>query len=148
MPSSKPSMIVLDAGVAVWTLAPGPTDTSRLFEQWAEQALWAPEIWLPEVISVLRGLEFAGMLTRSETEQAIADAFLLDVQVFPTDETLALASLAWARRLQQRRAYDGLYVALAERLNAPLWTTDRRLVHSLQKLGVAWAHWVGESLAD
>ncbi len=140
-------MIVLDAGVAVWALAPGPMDTTWLFSKWAETTLCAPDIWLPEVISAIRGLEFVGDLTRSEAEQAIMDIFLLDVQTFPTNEALALASLSWARRLHQRRAYDALYVALAERLGGDFWSADKRLVQALRQIGVTWVHWVGEAFS-
>lgn len=144
MKSSSHSPMVIDASAAIWAVVPGPVDPMPIFKGLVGAAWWAPEIWLPEVISAIRSMRYAKVLTDEEAEQAVKDIFLLDVSIFPTDEPMALAALSWAERLQQRRAYDALYVALAERLNAPLWSADRRLVEGLRQLGVSWAHWIGD----
>ncbi len=144
MTSSSPSMVVIDASIAVWAVAPGPVDVDPLLEAWVEHALVAPEIWLPEAVSALRALAFAGELTTAEASQAVEDLFLLQVQIAPTDVALALDAMAWTERLGQRRAYDAFYVALAQRLGVDFWSADRRLVNRLRQLGVTWTHWVGE----
>jgi predicted nucleic acid-binding protein len=146
MPSSTQQVIVVDASITVWAVLPGPLDTTFLFQSWGKQTLWAPEIWLPEVISAIQALTFSGRFTEREAAQAASDVFLLDVQIFPTDEQLAQDALRWARRLQQRRAYDAFYVALAQRLDAPFWSADKRLINSLHQMGASWAHWAGEGL--
>ena len=145
MPSSKPSLLVVDASVILWAVIPGPIDTLPLFESWRESSLWAPDLWLPEVTSGIRSLVYGGYLDEREAKQAVEDVFLLGIQTFPADQALALRALAWAGRLQQRRAYDAFYVALAEQLDASFWSADKRLVNGLRALGVSWAHGVEEA---
>jgi predicted nucleic acid-binding protein len=70
---------------------------------------------------------------------------MIEVQTQPIDLSLCRAALNWASRLQQRRAYDALYLALAERMQTEFWTADKRLANAAQQLGVTWVHWIGES---
>ena len=62
-----------------------------------------------------------------------------------TQERTCSRALRWADRLGQSKAYDGQYAALAESLEAELWSADERLVHCLKAQGVSWAHWIGEA---
>jgi len=55
------------------------------------------------------------------------------------------AVLEWAGRLNQSRAYDAFYMALAEELGAEFWTADQRLARAAQQAGVTWTHWIGEA---
>jgi predicted nucleic acid-binding protein len=79
-----------------------------------------------------------------QANTAIDDLFLLEVETQPLDISLCKAALEWATRLQQSRAYDAFYLALAERLQAEFWTADRRLANGAQQLGVKWVRWIGE----
>ena len=95
---------------------------------WARQAisrtgLAAPEIALAEATNILRRLELAGEVI--PTEAAAAQRALLQLNV-------RLHRFApFARRVWELRAnvtvYDAWYVALAEALEWPLVTLDRRL---------------------
>jgi predicted nucleic acid-binding protein len=144
MQPSKPSVLVIDASVILWAVLPGPVDTLPLFESWQDAFLLAPGIWLPEAISTIRYLVYGGNLNKDEARQAVEDVFSLGVETSPADIFLAQRALTWAERLQQRRAYDAFYVALADQLQASFWSADKRLVNGLRALGVSWAHWVGE----
>ena len=147
MQLSNPSSLVVDASLVLWAVLPSPIDTLPLFEAWEEKTLLAPDIWLPEVISSIRYMVYGNYLTEKEGMQAIEDVFMLGVETCQTDKQLALRSLTWAGRLEQRRAYDALYVALAEDRQADFWSADKRLVNALRALGIAWVHWVGERIA-
>jgi predicted nucleic acid-binding protein len=55
---------------------------------------------------------------------------------FPPDWEVDRNALVWAERIGQRAAYDAVYLALAEYLNAELWTADKRLADAAQVAGV------------
>jgi len=75
---------------------------------------------------------------------ALEDIFALQVQILPITEAIGRSAFDWAERLNQARAYDALYLALAESLPAELWTADRRLVDRARQIGVTWVRWIGE----
>jgi len=64
------------------------------------------------------------------------------MEYFACDISMSRAALTWAARLGQSKAYDGFYLALAERLGADLWTADERLLNRMRQLGVAWVRWL------
>jgi len=76
-----------------------------------------------EVTQVLRRLERAGTLSTGRAEEALDDLRALRIVRHPT---LGLLDRIWTLR-RNLSAYDALYVALAEALEAPLVTTDQRL---------------------
>jgi predicted nucleic acid-binding protein len=61
---------------------------------------------------------------------------------FDTDED----TLLWARRIGQIVAYDAVYLALAQGMNAEFWTADKRLATAAQNAGVNWVHWLGQKV--
>jgi predicted nucleic acid-binding protein len=79
-----------------------------------------------EVASSLRGLTRHGGLELGVAEQALASFAELRIRRYPM--TLLLGR-AWSLR-ETLSAYDAAYIALAEALDVPLLTTDRRLAHS------------------
>ena len=102
-----------------------------------------PHLWIAEVTSGLRRAVWESVLTPSEAKIALTHILQLPVTLV-SDDRLAPAALQWAQHLQQKRAYDAFYVALAESADAELWSTDKRLVRSLHQRGHPWAHWIGE----
>jgi predicted nucleic acid-binding protein len=68
----------------------------------------------------------SGNLTENVAALAHADLLVLRVQLFPYEPT---ASRVWALKANLT-AYDAWYVALAEALDAPLATLDRRLARA------------------
>jgi predicted nucleic acid-binding protein len=106
--------------------------------------IYAPDILLPEVVSVIRRWIFDHWITEAEGQVAIEDVFRLGVHVVSSDVGICQSALAWAARLGQSKAYDGFYLAVAEWRGAELWTADEKLYNRARQLGASWAHWVGE----
>lgn len=117
-------MIVLDASLGVELLL----QTSRaapLTEDLLiiDSDLHAPHLMDVEVLQVLRRLCARGELADARAEEAVGD--LADLPLIRHSHELLLGR-AWELR-SNLSIYDGVYVALAELLDAPLWTLDRRL---------------------
>jgi len=140
--------VVIDANVtlALFLNLPYSDSVYRLMERLKKQrqALYAPALWGYECVSGLYKAVKLGMISLAKADEALVDLDGMAVeQVMPTVE-IHHAALRWAERLGQSKAYDAQYVALAESLNADLWSADQRLVNALQALGATWAHWIGE----
>lgn len=148
MPSSTPA-VVIDAGIGLYTVIDVPLGESAqaAWTRWQEDgvAVYAPAMWRSEVTSVLHKLFHLGQLTEAEAEAALETALTLDVQIVEADDELCRQSFRWATRLNTAAAYDAFYVALAERLGAPLWTGDRRLANNARQNGASWVYWIGDA---
>lgn len=114
---------VVDALVLVAALVDAGPDG-----RWAEQVLssdmlLAPELARVESANVLRRLEHAAKLSASEARAAYRDLMRVRLELFAFEP--------FAERIWQLRhnvsCYDGWYVALAEAVELPLATLDRRL---------------------
>jgi predicted nucleic acid-binding protein len=91
---------------------------------WAvHHALAAPEVIDLEAAQTLRGLAVSGKL-----DPAIATRLIEKVAASPIERVphRALLSRIWELRANAT-AYDAAYIALAERLDAPLLTCDAKL---------------------
>jgi len=85
--------------------------------------LMAPHLMVVEVANILRRLARAGVLAEAEAGMAHADLIRLRVQLF---DYAPFADRVWTLR-NNVTAYDALYVSIAESLDIPLATLDRRL---------------------
>lgn len=115
--------IVIDASVVVAALLDGGDRGT-----WARAALRDRDVAVPshfhvEVSNVIRRAVLAGRVGRDEAKMAHGDLVHLTVAVFPFEP---LGDRVWELHTTVT-AYDAVYVALAEVLDAPLWTLDRRL---------------------
>ncbi len=129
-------MIVVDASAMVALLlrtAAAPAIEARLFDR--RQTLHAPELIDVEVGQVLRRYTISGQLDAERGEAAVTD-----LSEFPMRRHShgVLMQRVWALR-HNLSAYDAIYLALAESLDAALLTDDRRLAtaarqHSSVKL--------------
>ncbi len=95
---------------------------------WAEGVvgsgnLVAPHLALAEATNILRRLEMAGKLGRMEASAAARDLLLLELELVPFGP---FAERVWELRANVT-SYDAWYVAVAEELDLPLATLDRRL---------------------
>lgn len=117
-------MIVLDASLVVELLLQ-TTRAVPLTEDLltAQEDLHAPHLIDVEVLQVLRRLCARAELTDRRAEQVAKD--LADLPLERHSHELLL-SRAWELRANLA-IYDGVYVALAELLDAPLWTLDQRV---------------------
>ena len=120
-------MIVVDASV----LANAIGDDEEAGRQAREllrvhRELAAPDLVDVETTAVLRRRWRAGTISDQRFEQAIEDLTDIPLARFPT---LGLMRRAFELRANVT-AYDACYVALAEALDWPLCTADRRLAHA------------------
>ena len=115
-------MVVIDASVLVDALLVAGPARVRL----ASDNLQAPELIDAELLSVLRRLVLADKLQDRHAMQALATAHRLGLRRYPSR---SLWPRAWELRTNLS-AYDALYVALAEQLDAPLLTADARLARA------------------
>jgi predicted nucleic acid-binding protein len=143
------SLLVIDANLAVRTIFPvGDGAELKLMERWRQEnrLLFVPDLWFAETTSVVRRMAYSGVVTVQEGARAIQDMFALGVQTVAADAALCAAAYQWAEKLSQSKAYDGFYLALAERLSTEkgnpveFWTADRRLFNQAQGAGVTWVH--------
>ena len=100
----------------------------------------APDLWLAEIVSAVRKLVFAKLLTQSEGTEALDSLFALGVEIVPSTAERCHRAFEWAERLHQAKAYDGFYLAIAEERQAEFWTADLRLANRARQVGAAWVH--------
>lgn len=117
-------MIVLDASAVVELVLGSPRGaTVRARVEHPDESLHAPHLLDVEVASVLRRYQLSGELSAEDGREALADLAGLDIARYPHD---LLLPRVWELRTSVT-AYDAVYLALAELLEAPLLTLDRRL---------------------
>lgn len=93
---------------------------ARLF---SGETLHAPHVFDLEVAHVLRRYERTGALSARRGAEAIEDLAAFRIERYPHHLFL---DRVWSLRANAT-AYDACYLALAESLDAPLLTRDRRL---------------------
>ena len=89
----------------------------------ADQSVFAPEMVLAEAGNILRRLERSGRVHVHEIAHAYTRLVSLDIELF---SFAPFAGRVWELR-HNLTCYDAWYVALAETLDCPLITLDRRL---------------------
>jgi len=129
-------MIVLDSSAALASLAAGP-QLAAVAARIAGEDLAAPHVVDLEVHHALRGMLRRRELTAERAERIRADYLGLAIDRYPHEPLL---DRVWELR-GHLTAYDAVFVALAEALEAPLVTTDDRLARA------GGHHAVVESLA-
>jgi predicted nucleic acid-binding protein len=117
-------MIVADAS-AVLELLLNTKTGSRVARRFRDrgETLHAPHLLDVEVLQVLRRYARTRMLDEVRAEEALLDLMQLPIERY---RHTALAERVWQLR-QALTAYDAVYVALAEALDAPLVTCDSKL---------------------
>jgi predicted nucleic acid-binding protein len=121
-------MIVLDASAVVELLLSTRTgrnvaDRLRALPTPAH----VPHLLAVEVTHVLRRLAATTAITSAEAHEALVVLGQLDLQRWDHEPMLRRA---WQLR-ENLTIYDAMYVVLAEALDVPLLTTDRRLGRSI-----------------
>jgi predicted nucleic acid-binding protein len=117
-------MIVVDASAVLEALLRTPVARAierRLFEP--SQTLHAPHLLDVEVAQVVRRYAANGEFHAERGRMALDDLADLPLRRYPHD---FLLPRVWDLR-NNFTAYDAIYVALAEVLDAPLLTRDKRL---------------------
>jgi predicted nucleic acid-binding protein len=120
-------MIVIDASAlldALLRTRAAAAVEMRMFRP--RQTLHAPHLLDVEVAQVIRRYVAAGEIDQERGRAALADLADVPLRRYPHD---FLLSRVWELR-KNLTAYDAVYVALAEVLDAPLLTRDQRLAAS------------------
>ena len=117
-------MIVLDASAAIEWLLQSPAATrieKRLFSP--SQSLHAPHLLDVEVAQVLRRYVREKIISAQRGQEALEDLADMPLSRYPHD---FLIPRVWELHATLT-AYDAVYVALAELLDAPLLTCDAKI---------------------
>ncbi|TFV62272.1 PIN domain-containing protein [Geodermatophilus sp. DF01-2] len=116
--------IVVDSSTVAAALVDDGPDGTWARDGLRANALAAPAHLYVEASNVLRRAVLAQRLGREVAALAHQDLLQLPAMVFPFE---ALGDRVWELH-PTVTAYDAAFVALAEELEAPLWTLDRKLV--------------------
>jgi predicted nucleic acid-binding protein len=120
-------VIVLDASAAIEWLLQSPAGVridKRIFSR--SQSLHAPHLLDVEVAQVLRRYVREKTISEQRGEEALEDLSDLPLNRYPHD---LLLPRVWELRATLT-AYDAVYVALAELLDASLLTCDKKIAFS------------------
>ncbi|MCY3918953.1 MAG: type II toxin-antitoxin system VapC family toxin [Chloroflexi bacterium] len=115
--------MVADASLLVAALVDSGRDGRWAESRVASDTLAGPELALAEASNTLRRMELGGRITSGNALRAQRDLLRLPLELFPFGP---FADRVWALR-STLTSYDAWYVALAEALDCPLLTLDRRL---------------------
>ena len=138
------STICVDANVII-RLIVVPTDTAvqKTWQQWtdAHTSLVAPHLLYYEVVNGFHQYLKQGVLDARTHKSALETAVSLGINLVG-DADLHRKAAELAQNYKLPAAYDAHYLALAERLDIELWTTDARLFNTVQSFGVEWVNLV------
>ncbi|MBD2312676.1 type II toxin-antitoxin system VapC family toxin [Desertifilum sp. FACHB-1129] len=130
---TTPIKCVVDASVCIKQFVPDPLSdkAQQLFAHLAnpQNEIYIPDLFYIESANTLWRYVRAGQLTASQVQANLATLKALSLQVVSMAELMEEAvNIAIACGIS---AYDASYVALSQRVSAPLLTLDRRLVNAL-----------------
>ncbi len=138
--------VVVDASVAIkWVVQEEFSEQAdALLAAAASAAIAGPPAIITEVANALyqrtRRRDPTTRLTTEEAEKALARFLAIGVQLVFSDD-LYQEAFAFARDRGLKNLYDGMYVVVAQRLNAPLWTDDRELLDAAWRIA-PWVRWI------
>lgn len=115
--------LVCDASAVVTVLLDSGPAGDWLARRLSGAELYAPELLPFECANVIRRHESGGLISSDQAALAHTDLLDLPVDLFPYE---CVAQRVWQLR-RNLTSYDAAYVALAEILDVPLITLDRRL---------------------
>ncbi len=119
-------MLVVDAAALCEVLLDGPSAGEVGARFAADPDLVAPHVIDVEAFGVIRRADRLGLIDRSDAARAVED-----LASWPGTRFGHQLLLERAFELRDNvRGWDAMYVALAEILEAPLLTTDRRLARA------------------
>lgn len=130
--------VVLDSNVAVALAldaerAPAIEARLRAWED-AGESLHAPTLFRFEVASALTRNIVAGKIDAADAKVAWQRIVAIEISLHGLTDGPAV--IAVARRLKRESAYDASYVALAQELDAELWTLDGPLARNAAGSGL------------
>jgi predicted nucleic acid-binding protein len=145
---TESSAVVIDAAVGIFQVIADPLSdkVDACWTNWFQEGIrvCAPRFWLNESTSVLHKIFMQNLIGEERAREALAALLSLRVELFEADEAACRAAFNWASQLSQSQADHGVYLALAEKLDASFWTADHHLVNRARQIGVDWVNWIGE----
>jgi len=137
--------LVIDASLALKLVL--PNDQQSDIKNWinAQQLqqtrFYAPTLWLYEITSAITKAIHFEIITSTEGELLLASLQQLNIELVIPNSALTKSAFEWTLRLKRATAYDSFYLALAQHLNAPLWTADKRLYNAVNQ---SWVCLIGK----
>lgn len=116
----------------------------EIWRRWREEGrlVVAPRLLRYEVTNVLYRASRESSIRPTSLESALRTVVALPILI-RDDDDLHIAAVRFADRFSLPAAYDAHYLALADRLGADFWTTDRRLANAVRD-DLPWVHLVGD----
>jgi len=140
------SIVCVDASFVLRLLlgGPGSERAENLWEQWEHDEFrsMAPGLIYFQITNALHRLSVASTISVEEAEQFLGLALELDIDIV-SEPFLHRSALSIARKCNLKSTYDAHYLALAQDLDADLWTADRRLVNTVAKT-FPWIRFLGD----
>ena len=130
---TTPLRCVVDASVSIKQFIPDPLSAKvkQLFDHLSqpETEFFVPDLFYIESTNIIWKYVRAGQYAVADVSADLASLKALSLKVVSTAELMEKAfQIALNYRIS---AYDGAYVALSERVSAPLLTLDQKLVNAL-----------------
>ena len=127
------SWVCLDASFVVQMIVAPESENAAMVERWlsAGTTLAAPTLLFYEVTNALYQYLRHGWLDVSSVELAQLAALTMPISLFGSSE-LHLRAIHLATDFNLPATYDGHYLAVAESLDADLWTADKRLYRTME----------------
>jgi predicted nucleic acid-binding protein len=126
--------VCVDASVAVaWMLTDRYSENAYLLRRsWNETGveMVAPALFHAEVTSAIRKQVYFKLILPDESEEAFSLYQRIPIQIV---DGIEVYRKAWqlSKEYNLPVCYDMQYLAIAEILDCPLWTNDKKLVNSL-----------------
>ncbi|MFU8772817.1 MAG: type II toxin-antitoxin system VapC family toxin [Anaerolineales bacterium] len=139
--------VVIDANIGLSYAIPlsYSSEAIALINQWRvdKVRIIVPLLWYYEVLSGLRKAIAHRLISQEKALDAINAFQDMAFEEYHPAPGIEVEILEWAERIDQIVAYDAVYLALSEQLDAEFWTADRRLVNAARQAGADWIYPVG-----
>jgi predicted nucleic acid-binding protein len=136
--------IIVDSGVLIALVLQeelaGRAESLMESAQAQKKRLAAPTLLQYEVVASVRKAVYRHRISMVEAQSIQQIALQYDI-TYLLDDALLRRAQEIAGELNMPTAYDAQYLAVAERLDAPLWTADSKLAAAGDRFG---ARWLGE----
>jgi predicted nucleic acid-binding protein len=119
-------VIVVDASLIFHLIVDGPKASEAIEALEKQGTMVAPQLIDLEILNALRKQRMANRVSRERIEQALGDFNAIAIERYPTHH---LNTRIW-ELCDNLTPYDACYVALAESLEIPLYSLDRRMANA------------------
>lgn len=135
--------VCVDAGLVIRLVLSSDDSIQSLWREWQdkERDVLAPTLLFYEVTNVLYRYHKHGIFSSEFVSSALQIALTVPITLFG-DRELHVRARDLAEDYNLPAAYDAHYLAVAERMDCELWTTDERLVNTLAPFQLDWVNLV------